>query len=475
MQISRNLTPRYLVWNALVMIAAGTGFADAPTPEVHELTYGEAAEVQMDASRLEDAESLIESSVADGEIPGAVILVARRGKIVLHKAFGWRDVDRRVPMSRDTLFRMASNSKAVTAAGILLLVEDGKIGLDQPVGNYLPAFARDSWAKVSVRQLLTHTGGLRIKPLFLKPLMEASDEHPGSPNLILEVNRFSDIAPAAEPGTTYSYSNAGYNILAAVIEQLAGSYQDHLRTRIYNPLGMADSCNHESRADHSRMSTVMHRNKDGSWRAGWAPGDAPDYPFPRGSGGMVSSARDYATFCQMMLNGGAYGGQRILDEDFAHLATNPHSMFIPAAKAYGLGWKVLEEQGTFSHSGSDGTFAWVDPQLDVVGLVLLQAQGTTIPRRTFRELVSHACVDVYPDGQPRFRMLYVNGGAATKHGMSLTPGKWFVSVQCASTVRAVNDPDSGFYRYFKDRNVLNGIAYTIQITHQESEIDEIQY
>lgn len=359
MQISQNLTPRYLVWFTLVMIAAGRGFADDPTPEVHELTYGEAAEVQMDASRLEDAESLIESSVADGEIPGAVILVARRGKIVLHKAFGWRDVDRRVPMSRDTLFRMASNSKAVTAAGILLLVEDGKIGLDQPVGNYLPAFARDSWAKVSVRQLLT-------------------------------------------------------------------------------------------------------------------------------------------------------------------------------------------EQGTFSHSGSDGTFAWVDPQLDVVGLVLLQAQGTTIPRRTFRELVSHACVDVYPDssnatrvtevdgfykdifmsgganltsrktlhaaeslgltyeyyagkdpvqqnklligtaddenglllypdGQPRFRMLYVNGGAATKHGMSLTPGKWFVSVQCASTVRAVNDPDSGFYRYFKDRNVLNGIAYTIQITHHESENDEIQH
>ena len=323
MQIPQSLTPRYLVWYTLATIAAGPGFADDQTPEVHELTYGEAAEVQMDASRLEDAESLIESSVAEGEMPGAVILVARRGKIVLHKAFGWRDVDRRVPMSRDTLFRMASNSKAVTAAGILLLVEDGKIGLDQPVGNYLPAFARDSWANVTVRQLLTHTGGLRIKPLFLKPLMEASDERPDAPNLILEVNRFSDIAPAAEPGTTYSYSNAGYNILAAVIEQLAGSYQDHLRTRIYDPLGMSDSCNHESKADHSKMSTVMHRTDDGSWRAGWAPGDAPDYPFPRGSGGMVSSARDYATFCQMMLNGGTYGKQRILDKNFARLATNP--------------------------------------------------------------------------------------------------------------------------------------------------------
>lgn len=487
----RCLTPRYLACYTLLTIAAGPGVADDQTPDVYQLTYGQAAEVQMDARRLEDAESLISNSVADCEIPGAVILVARRGKIVLHKAFGWRDVDHRQPMSRDSLFRMASNSKAITAAGILLLVEDGKIGLDQPIGEYLPAFEKDSWAKVTIRQLLTHTGGVRIKPLFLSPLREASDSHPDARGLILEVNRFSDIAPAVEPGTTYSYSNASYNTLAAVIEQLAGSYQDHLRTRIYDPLGMADSCNHESQADHSRMSTVMHRKEDGIWRAGWTPGDAPDYPFPRGSGGMVSSARDYAVFCQMMLNGGTYGGQRVLDQTFVRLATNPQSTFIPAAKAYGLGWKVLEEKGTFSHTGSDGTFAWVDPQLDVVGLVLVQAQGTTIPRRAFRELVSQACIDVhpdssdaiqvteadgfykdifmsggasltsrktlhaaeslgltyeyyaggdpiwqnrlligtpddengvllYPDGQPRFRMLYVNGGGATKHGMSLT-------------------------------------------------------
>lgn len=468
-------------------------FANEPTDGPRQLEYGEPADVGVDAGRLDRAVSIVRHAVEDDEIPGVVVLVARRGRVVLCEAFGFRDIERTQPMQTDSLFRLASNSKAVTAAGIMLLVEDGKLDLDAPVGTYLPAFDNDGWRPVTIRHLLTHTSGSRIKPLFLKPLLESSPDHPQAPDLRLEVNRFAGIPPDEKPGTTYSYNNAGFNTLAAVIEQVAGSYKDHLRTRLYEPLGMRDSCNHESDADHDRMSTVKKRQADGTWRAAWTPGDPPDWPFPRGSGGMVSTAWDYAVFCQMLLNEGAYGGKQILSPATVREMTNPQSAHCEAAKTYGLGWKVAEPGGVFSHTGSDGTYVWVDPVDDVIGMVLTQTNSTTRPRDAFRRLVQLACDDrpgeqeatgaaarhadgfykdmfmsggknltsrktlhaaeslgleyeyyagsdaswqnqmligcpadengvlLYPDGEPRFRLLYVNGGGATRHGKSLTP------------------------------------------------------
>ncbi|MCA9176144.1 MAG: serine hydrolase [Planctomycetales bacterium] len=471
----------------------GTGERTGERPVVRELVEGAPEEVAIDAKRLALASSIIRHAVEDNEIPGAVVLVARRGRVVLQEAFGHRDFDRQQPLRADALFRMASNSKAVTAAGIMLLVDDGKLDLDAPVGKYLPAFDIQPWNQppVTLRHLLTHTSGLRIPSLFLTPLLPKSDEHPEAPDLRLEVARFAAIGPQHPPGKTYSYNNAGYNILAAVIEQVAGSYQDHLRRRLYEPLGMRDSCNHESAADHSRMSTVMKRQEDGSWKAGWTPGDAPDWPFPRGSGGMVSTARDYALFCQLLLNQGVYDGRQILSEASVREMTRPQADRLSAATAYGLGWKVTEQGGVFSHTGSDGTYVWVDPATEVIGMVLTQTNGATRPRETFRQLVHWSCLDVtaasplaeasrpadgfykdlfmsggkhltsrktlpaadalglayeyyagadaarqnqliignpadengallYPDGEPRFRLVYVNGGSATDHGKSLT-------------------------------------------------------
>ena len=474
---------------------------------VHELLAGRPSDVMMDSRLLEQAATLVQDSVSEGEIPGAVVFVARRGKVVLHRAFGWKDVSHSLPMERDTLFRMASNSKAVTAAGILLLVEDGDVSLDQNVGEYLPAFDRDGWADVTVRHLLTHTSGLEIKSLFIKPLLKQSHDQPGDRNLVTEVNRFAS-SPPTSVGEKYAYNNAGYNMLAAMIQHMTGSYREHLRSRIYRPLKMKDSCNHESEADRQRMATVLQRQASGTWREGWTPQSSPDYPFPRGSGGMVSTASDYAKFCQMLLNGGTYQNKRILRKSSVDQATKSQRAEIAAAKSYGLGWKTNETDGTFSHSGSDGTYVWVDPGRQLIGMLLTQCKGSTIPRESFRELVNRSCIDtlkdhslsgqadqadtvvtghlfpgdlpmhreegfykdlfmssgahltsrtklhaaeslglsyeyyagsdaqrqndfligsnrdengvlLYPDGQPRYRMLYVNGGGATKHGLSL--------------------------------------------------------
>jgi len=467
-------------------------FAIEPTDGPRQLEIGEPADAGVDAGRLDRAVSIVRHAVEDDEIPGAVVLVARRGRVILHEAFGFRDIERTQPMQTDSLFRMASNSKAVTAAGIMLLVEDGKLDLDAPVGTYLPAFDNDAWRPVTIRHLLTHTSGSRIKPLFLTPLLKSTSDHPQAPDLRLEVNRFAEIPPDKKPGTTYSYNNAGFNVLAAVVEQAAGSYKDHLRIRLYEPLGMRNSCNHESDSDHDRMSTVMKRQVDGTWKAGWTPGDPPDWPFPRGSGGMVSTAWDYAVFCQMLLNEGTHGGKQILSTVTVREMTNPQSAHCEAARTYGLGWKVAEPGGVFSHTGSDGTYVWVDPADEVIGMVLTQTNSTTRPRDAFRRLIQQACDDrcvehkstgaivrqtdgfykdifmsdgknltnrktlhaaeslglaceyyagssvswqsqtlignaadengvlLYPDGEPRFRMLYVNGGGATRLGESLT-------------------------------------------------------
>ena len=377
----------------LMSFAVGEVYGTETSQAVWKLEPGKAAVVDVDADRLDHAVSIVRHAVEDDEIPGAVVLVARRGRVILHQAFGYRDCDRKRDMRTDSLFRMASNSKAVTATGIMLLVEDGKLDLDAPVGAYLPAFDNAAWRAVTLRHLLTHTSGVRIQSLFLRPLLQKTEEHPNAPDLLREVDRFASFPPEKKPGATYAYNNAGFNMLAAVIEQIAGSYKDHLRTRLYEPLGMGDSCNHEPDADHDRMSTVMKRQPDGTWKAEWSPGAAPDWPFPRGSGGMVSTAWDYAVFCQMLLNRGVYDGKRILSRASVEEMTSPQVERIEAAKAYGLGWVCAEPGGVFSHTGSDGTYVWVDPATEVIGMVLTQTTEATRPRNAFRRLVHLACID----------------------------------------------------------------------------------
>lgn len=365
------------------------------------LRPGQPAEVGVDAEGLDAALSIVRRAVEADELAGAVVLVARQGRVILHEALGHRDVAREQPMTKDALFRMASNSKAVTAAGILLLVEQDKLELDAPVGRYLPAFDVEAWQAVTLRHLLTHTSGSRIEPLFLTPLTTPTAEDPGAPRLVNEVSRFAAIAPVESPGATYSYCNAGYNMLAAVIEQVSGSYKQHLRTQLYEPLGMDDSCNHEPDADLARMSCVQRRGDDGVWRARWTPGDAPDWPFPRGSGGMVTSAWDFAVFCQMLLNGGEYDGERVLSAETVTEMTRPQAPGIPAAERYGLGWVVSEPGGVFLHSGSDGTYVWVDPADELIGMLLTQCQGTEHPRKVLRDAVKRACEAPEPAGNGR--------------------------------------------------------------------------
>ena len=300
-------------------------------------------------------------------------------------------------MQVDSLFRMASNSKAITAAGIMLLVEDGKLDLDKSVGTYLKAFQNERWNEITLRHLLTHTSGIRIKPLFFTPLIQRSANHPQAPDLRLEVNRFAAITPQEPAGKTYSYNNACYNTLAAIIEEVTGSYKQHLDERIYRPLGMFDSCNHESDADHNRMSTVFRSQRDGTWTAGWKPGDGPTGHFHAVQEAWFPVHVTTHCFARCSSTRGAHRNRQILHIDSVKEMTNPQAKYFEAANHYGLGWTVTEPGGTFSHSGSDGTYVWVDPNRDLIGMLLTQCNGTKPPRNEFRKLVESACLTSAPE------------------------------------------------------------------------------
>jgi len=364
------------------------------------LTYSVPADAGMSEEILKDGVRLFEEAVARDDLRGCVLLVARKGKIVLHEAIGYRDFEKKLPFEKDTMFRMASNTKPTIATAIAMLVEQHKLSYDDNVRKHIPSFDNYRAGYIKIHHLLSHTSGFRINSLFLYPLMEPSSEHPDAPNLKLEAARFGEVGAQEIPGTTYSYSNPGFNTLGALIEIASGMLlEDFLKEKIYKPLGMNDSYNHEiaEKLDGklNRMS-VVYRKRGDTWRTGWKPGDPPTMPFVRASGGMISTARDYAVFCQMFLNGGIYNGVRLIEPETVKILTQPHTMTVYAPEQrekmetfYGYGWSVSRD-GIFSHGGSDGTFAWVDPINEVIGLVFTQSPGGKNPRSGFMELVKQS-------------------------------------------------------------------------------------
>jgi len=365
------------------------------------LTTGTAEEVGLSAAVLNSGVQLFQDAVDRGDLVGAVLLVAKDGRVVLHEAVGWRHKGRGRPMEKNTMFRMASNTKPVIATAVSMLVEEEKLDFEGLVRTHIPSFDNYRAGFIQIKHLLSHTSGFRINSLFLEPLTEPSPAHPDAPHLQLEVARFGAVGAEVVPGTSFEYSNPGYNTLGALIEIAAGqSLESFLDERIYEPLGMADSYNHEivEKLDGKldRMGAVYYRKEGGDWVPGWEPGDPPQVPFVRASGGMISTAWDYAIFCQMFLNGGTYGGVRLLQPETVQTMTT--SAFLPGGAAegsgdsYGYGW-FLAESGVYYHSGSDGTYAWVDPANRMIGLVFTQTPRGPNPRNKFRELVGAAILE----------------------------------------------------------------------------------
>jgi CubicO group peptidase (beta-lactamase class C family) len=345
-----------------------------------------AASTERQSARFAEAVDLYRTAVARDELRGAVLYVAHRGQVVLHEAVGYRHYAYGLPMETDTLFRMASNTKPVVAAAVLLLADEGRLAVGDRVSKFLPSFDNDKSRQITIEQLLTHSSGLRIRPI----LYPFEDGEP--PTLQNAVAKFGTEGPAAAPGE-YSYNNAGYNTLGAVIEVVSGqSLERFLASHIYAPLGMADSLNHEDPAKLHRMATVYRGRRQGGrgvpivFTQGFTPGDGPDFPVIRASGGLISTASDYARFLEMYRRGGEYNGRRLLQDATVRAAITPR-VKSGATTSYGYGW-MIREDGSYYHTGSDGTMAWIDPAREIVGMVLTQSPGGANPTAQFREIVN---------------------------------------------------------------------------------------
>ena len=349
---------------------------------------------------LREAVDVYRSRIDQGKLPNVILYVIHDGEVVLSEALGWRDKAAQAEMQTGTLLRMASNTKAVVATAVLILQQRRFLSIDDRVSKYLPAFDNDAHRDITIKQMLSHTSGWRFKSLFVFPLQEASDDFPRRPNLQSEVDRLAEIVPPKEPGVSYSYNNAAYNTIGALIEKVSGqSLEQFLISNIYEPLQMVDSSHHPPTGRVAEMSVVYGiptTNDSDDWSIRFQRDASMRVPFVRASGGMVSTAADYAKFCQMFLGQGKYQGVRILSRRSVEQATFPvtQKLYSTAERRertsfYGLGWKVHNDE-SYSHTGSEGTFVWIDPSRKVVGMALSQSNGFDNPREEFRRAVTKA-------------------------------------------------------------------------------------
>lgn len=326
----------------------------------HELPSAAPAAVGMSADILARIDEAVQQGIQKGQLPGAVVLVLRQGKVVYRKAFGLR---RRSPreeqMTAETVFDLASLTKPiVTATAMLQLLEKGKLRLSDPVSRYLPGFTEERQRKITIEQLLLHTSGL-IPDNALKDYQDG----PGKAK-----QRLFALKPTVEPGSKFMYSDVGFMLLGEIVERVSGESLDaYARKHIFAPLGMSDTTYKPGPELAARTAPTEKRN--GRWLQGQVHDPrAAALGGVAGHAGLFSTADDLAIFAQMLLNKGNWQGRQVLSPATVRLLTTPRD--VPGGQRT-LGWDAntayssnrgtLFPVGGFGHTGFTGTSLWIDP------------------------------------------------------------------------------------------------------------------
>jgi len=399
------------------------------------LPRGRAELLGFAPARLARIDSVMRRYVDSGRVAGVVTLVARHGRVAQLGAYGWSDREAGRPMTPDAIFRIASQSKAVTSVAVMTLVEEGRLRLGDPVSRWLPAFATATVATtdtahprvpvrraITIRDLLTHTAGISYgTDSLVAPLYRAAGLGPAAgygwyfadktEPICASLDRLGALPFVAQPGERFVY---GYNtdILGCVVERASGMpFDEFLRTRIFGPLRMRDTHFFLDAAQRERLAVVYAATDAGGYvRADSGPRgqgayvDGPRASFSGGAG-LLSSAGDYARFLQMLLNGGTLDGARVLAPATVALMTRNHLGTLynaNGASGFGLGFEVLLDPGLAAQYGSVGRFGWggayatnywVDPGEDLVAVLMLQMlpSGQDLGDK-FRTLVYQAIV-----------------------------------------------------------------------------------
>ena len=396
----------------------------------------------LNLDRLARLDAAIEDYVESGALPGAVALVAHRGETAYLKAFGYRDREADDPLETDDIFRIASQTKAIVSVAIMMLQEEGRLLISDPVGDHLPEYLETTVASpnadgtydvvparqpVTIRQLLTHTagigygGGVAAGEWAEAEITGWYFAHREEP-IRETVRRMAALPFDAQPGARWIYGYAT-DILGAVVEVASGaSLNEFLRTRIFEPLGMADTHFYLPPEKEDRLAVVYAAGEGGLSRApdpGGMVGQGAYLEGPRasfsGGAGLLSTASDYARFLQAMLNGGELDGARVLSPKSVELMTVDHLGGLLVRNAtetgtlfgrergvgFGLGFRVVNDLGARGAPGSAGEYGWggayhssywVDPveELVVVYLAQLVPAGVLDDHARFRALVYQA-------------------------------------------------------------------------------------
>jgi len=355
----------------------------------------------LDASKLAQIRGRMQQFVDQGEIAGAVTLVGRHDRIASLEAVGYQDLDKKTPMRTDCLFRIASMTKPVTAIGIMILAEEGKLSVDDAVERHLPEFrgmqllvsrskekvvTKKPSRPITLCDLLTHTSGM---PGGLPP--DLADLYVKRNRTLAEGVRALAQRPLEfEPGTKWAYCNLGIDTLGRVIEVVSGEpYEKFLEKRVFRPLGMADTGFYPSPEQRARIA-MTYKPEKGKLVPSTSDilGPPVDAKYPIPAGGLYSTAADLARLYQMMLNHGTLGGKRILSPAGVKTMTRVHTGNLTAGftpgMGFGYGWAVVQQpagvtemlsKGSYGHGGAFGTQGWIDPEKDLFMVLLIQRVG----------------------------------------------------------------------------------------------------
>jgi CubicO group peptidase (beta-lactamase class C family) len=365
----------------------------------------------MSSERLARLSATMQRYLDRGEAAGIVTLVARHGKVVHLDARGVLDTGAKQPMKTDSIFRLASMTKPITSVAVMMLVEEGRLTLNDPVSKFIPEFkdqkvmvlnapgsSRTGFSLVpaknemTIRDLLTHSAGLVTDTAaYLRPEFEKfQKESSPSEDIAGYTRRLAKLPLAFHPGTAWQYGPAT-NVLGYLVEVVSGQRFDRfLEERIFRPLEMTDTTFYVPDAKLDRLATVHEPVKPKGLRVGRAAREMRgSQVFFAGAGGLFSTAADYWRFCQMLLNGGTLNGKRLLNRKTIELMTANHIEDHPlwpdlAGYRFGLGFRVLTDVGASGQLGSKGSYGWggafgtyfyIDPKEDTLAILMVQLQS----------------------------------------------------------------------------------------------------
>jgi CubicO group peptidase (beta-lactamase class C family) len=390
-------------------------------------------QVGLSSERLGRLTATLKSDVEKGIIPGAVVLVARHGKIALFEAVGVINPETKAPMTKDAIFRIYSMSKPITSVTAMTLVEDGRLGLSDPVAKHLPQFGAlkvgvekadpaggaptlelvPARRPMTIQDLFRHTSGLTYgffgTGLVKKMYLDAKiwNDYPSNAEL---VDRLAKLPLANQPGAVWDYSHST-DVLGRVVEIVSGkSLYEFERERLLEPLGMKDTAFYVTDArKHARVAEPFPNDRNFGLEA--------DFNDPRvvqkwesGGGGMVGTAMDYARFAQMLLNGGTLDGKRILGPqtvaymtaDHMDASIAPGPLYLPGAGfGFGLGFAVRKDAGVspflgsageVNWGGAGGTYFWVDPKQDLFVVFMMQSPKQRLPYRSVLKAMVYSAI-----------------------------------------------------------------------------------